>query len=289
MMIKYIIPFVLFSLSVTASPQMPDYLIYEKDTIATYNLMLEQYLQKKDKTDSDKLFGLSFRDGSSLNCWRGYQAIYRIENGYIYLVDIINCGELENGKIDKTESLRKMSAIFGEKVINGKVKINWFNGKVNFPLTNELLRWDGVFYKIFEKEKVLSIVKGKVIKSENVKNYVDDPNRIDRKDKKMISDILFKQLEKSTWINPNNFDCSSKYVITIDEKGNVSKANMRYTEEEIEMYYDTKEEYIFCVNKVFDVLKSLKFDIIKNKGIPISENIYIEIWVKDGKIENWTD
>ena len=38
------------------------------------------------------------------------------------------------------------------------------------------------------------------------------------------------------------------------------------------------------------VLKKLKFDILKDKGIPIAEDIYIEIWFNDdGTIENWTN
>ena len=39
---------------------MPDYIIFKGDTIATYNLILEQYLQSQEKTKSEKLFGLNF-------------------------------------------------------------------------------------------------------------------------------------------------------------------------------------------------------------------------------------
>jgi hypothetical protein len=40
---------------------------------------------------------------------------------------------------------------------------------------------------------------------------------------------------------------------------------------------------------MYNALKTLKFDIIKDKGKPMSEDIYIEIWIEDnGKIENWT-
>ena len=52
------------SFRVAASPQMPDYIIFKGDTIATYNLLLEQYLQRQEKTESEKLFGLSFRNSS---------------------------------------------------------------------------------------------------------------------------------------------------------------------------------------------------------------------------------
>jgi hypothetical protein len=275
-------------LGLLASPQMPDYIIYKKDTIATYNLILERYLQKQETSESESLFGLSYRDGSSFNCWRGYQAIYKIENDSLNLVDIINCGELRTGKIGKTQSVEKMKAIFKERFRNGKVFIDWFDGNINFPLTDEILRWDGVFYKIFEKEKVIDISKGFVINTEDVNNYIDDPKRIDRRDKNRVSDLLFKKLKKIKWKNPNDFDCGTKYYITIDENGNVSKVRMLYSDEEIENYYE-KDEYNFCISKLHNALKDLKFDIIKDKGKPISEDIYIELWQKDnGKLENWT-
>src|SRR5690606_13425185 len=142
---------------------------------------------------TEQLFGLAFRDGATFNCWRGYQAIYKIENDSLFLVDIINCGELRNGKINKTQSLDKIKAIFGDKFKNEKVFIDWFDGYLNFPLTNEVLRWDGVFYKIFEREKVMTISNGLVEKVADFDNYIDDPKRIDRRNKEKISDILFKE------------------------------------------------------------------------------------------------
>ena len=267
---------------------MPDYVVYGKDTIATYNLILEQYLQKQDTSKTEQLFGLTFRNGASFNCWRGYQAIYKIENDSLFLVDIINCGERRNGQINKIESTEKIKAIFKEKLVNGKVFINWFSGYINFPLSDKVLRWDGVFYKIFEKEKVITISDGLVSKVEDVNNYIDDPKRIDRRDKDKISDLLFKELKKVKWKNASDFDCGTQYLVTIDEDGNVSKVRMLYTDEEIEKYYE-EDEYNFCIEKMFNALKSLKFDIIKDKGIPISEDIYIDTWIEDnGKIENWT-
>jgi len=278
----------LFALKTFASPQLPDYIIFRGDTIATYTLILEQYFQKQNEAEQGKLFGLSFRDGASLNCWRRYQAIYKIDNDSLFLVDIISYGERRSGKIDKAASSGKMKTIFNDKFSNDRVYINWFSGDMKFPLTNKVLRWDGVFYTIYEREKVISVSSGKVLAIEDVENYVDDPKRIDREDKNKISDILFKKLKKAKWKNKEDFDCSEKYLVTIDENGNVSKVRMLHSEEEIEKYYE-KDEYNFCINKVYNALKSLKFDIIKDKGNPIAEDIYIEIWVEDnGKLENWT-
>lgn len=272
-----------------ASPQMPDYLIYGNDTIPTYNLILEQYLQRQDSTETEQLFGLTFRNGASFNCWRGYQAIYKIENDSLFLVNIINCGELRNGRIDKAQSNEKIKSIFGKKFRDGKVHIDWFDGYINFPLNNEVLRWDGVFYKIFEREKVLTISNGQIEKVEDFDNYIDDPKRIDRRDKSKISTLLFRKLKKAKWKNPNEFDCSEKYFVTINENGIVSNVRMVLSDEEINEYYEP-DEFNFCIDKIMTALKDLKFDIIMDKGKPISEDIYIEIWVEDnGKIENWTN
>jgi hypothetical protein len=274
---------------------MPDYIIFKGDTIATYNLILEQYLQRHDTAKTEQLFGLSFRNGTdgsiSFNCWRGYQAIYKIDNDSLFLVDIIDCGERRNGTIDKVASFKKMKEVFGNNFINGRVYINWFSGYLNFPLTNKVLRWDGVFYKIYEKETVVNIAFGEILNTKDVENYVDNPKAIDRKDKDKVSDILFKKIKKAKWINVDSIDCSEKYLVTIDRDGKVSKVTMLgyQSQDTIDKYWE-RNEYDHCINTIFNSLSKLQFDIIKDKGKPISEDIYIEIWFdeKKGKIENWT-
>ena len=291
----FVLIFTFLSSQLFASPQMPDYIIFGKDTIATYNLILERYLEKKDAVPTEKLFGLSFRnrsDGSfSFNCWRGYQAIYKIENDSLFLVNIINCGERTNGKINDTTSAQKIKEIFSDRVKNNRVYINWFSGDINFPLNNKVLRWDGVFYKIYEHEKVISIAFGKVLTIMEVDNYVKIPKAIDRRDKSKISDILFKKIKKAKWIDIDSIDCSEKYLVTIDSEGVVSKVTMLgyQSSDSIDKYWE-KKEYNYCINTIYNALKKLKFDIIKDKGKPMAEDIYIEIWFDDkkGKIENWT-
>ena len=284
----------LFSVRLFASPQMPDYIIFRNDTIVTYNLLVEQYLQDNEIIQTDKLFGLSFRDEASFNCWRGYQASYKIDNDSLFLVDMINCGERRNGKIDTAASAQKMKAVFKDKVVNGKVYIDWFSGDIGFPLkipNNKVLRWDGVFYTIFEQETVISISNGKILHVADVKNYEDVPNAINRRDKSKLSNILFKQLKKVKWESPNKYNCSDKYLVTIGEDGKVSKVIMpEYSNQDsIDKYYE-KDEYSYCINNVLKALSKLKFDIIKDKGKPIIENVYFEIWFDSKtKIENWTN
>ena len=279
---------IFLSSKVFASPQFPDLVIYGKDTIVTYNLILEEYLQMQDSIAKEKLFNLSFREGATFNCWRGYRAIYKIDNDSLFLVDIIGCGEQSYRHIDKPASLKKMKMIFGHKLIGERVFIYWFSGAIKFPLNNKIIRWDGVFYAIYEKEKVIEVSNGSVLKLNDVINYVDDPKRINRKNKDKVSDILFAALKKVKWINNDRCDCSDEYFITINEAGDVSNARMLYKPGEIEKYHD-KDEYNYCVMTILKALNKLHFDILKDKGKPISEDIFIHIWFTEkGKIENWT-
>ncbi|HVW96032.1 MAG TPA: hypothetical protein VHA56_08695 [Mucilaginibacter sp.] len=280
-----------FSFKIFASPQMPDYIIYKNDTIATYNLLVEQYLQKHDQTNREQLFGLTFRDGASFNCWRGYQAIYKIQNDSLYLSDIINCGSIKDKTFDKGASLKKMYAIFGDKLVGDKVFIDWFSGELSFPLTNKLLRWDGVFYRIYEEETVLNFYSGKLLKAENVSNYGKVSKGIDRHYNIKISDILFKYIKKIKFKNTDDCDCSEKYLITINENGKVAKVKTaKYKSVDEIDDADEKKEYSYCTHSVFEALKNLQFDIIKDKGKPIPEDVYLEIWVEDnGKVKNWTN
>lgn len=284
---------ILFATKIFASPQMPDYIIFEKDTIPTYNLILEQYLQKK-KTNEDKLFGLSFRGsenfGVPTNCWRGYQAIYEIIDNKLFLTKIISCGELrDKSKINVAESQRKMKEIFDDKVENNGVLIDWFSGEINFPQKikkNKQIRWDGVFYRIFEYETVLDFQNGKLTKQEKVNNYEKISGGIDRKNKDKVSNKIFKKLKKQKWEKES--DCSEKYLITIGENGKISNVKMTYSEQEIKEYFEN-DEYNFCINKIKNALSKMQFDILKDKGKPISEVIYIEIWQEEnGKLKNWT-
>ena len=296
MRIKLILVLTLSSFKLFASPQVPDYIIYKGDTIVTYNLILEKYLQSQEKIASDKLFGLSFRSsdngGFSTNCWRGYQAIYKIQNDSLFLVNIINCGDFYGKKeINSAASTEKMKAIFTDKVVNNRVFITWFSGDLNFPISKKILRWDGVFYKIYERETVITILDGNLIKVQDVNNYIHDPKSIDRRDKSKISDIMFKKLKKVKWADIDTFDCSDKYLVTINEDGKVSKVAMPeyQSDDSIDKYWD-RDEYNYCIKNIFNALSKLKFDIIKDKGKPISEVIYLQLWFDDkkGKIENWT-
>jgi len=281
----------MFGRNACSSPQVPDYVIYKRDTIPVYNLILEQYFETKNISGQGSLFGLKFREGASLNCWRGYQAIYLIENDSLFLKEIINCGGHYNkNSLNQEDSKKRMKEIFKEEFDGDKVFLGWYSGGFSLP-NGELLRWDGVFHKIYDKEILIEIDKGKVKHTSDISNYEDDPERINRRYRDTISNVIFKELETIKWKSVDKFDPSEKYLVTIGKNGEVNKVSMPgfKTKAEINEYWE-KGEYNYCITTIYNALKNLKFDIVKMQGQPIEEDVYIEIWLGDnGKLENWTD
>jgi hypothetical protein len=287
-----IIAVILIGKSLNASPQLPDYLIYRGDTLAVYNLILEKYFDKTNQNDQGDLFGLKFRDGASLNCWRGYQAIYIIENDSLFLNNIIYCGERFNkSPIDIVESDKRINEIFKEKVKNSRVFIDWFSGNISLP-NGKLLRWDGVFYKSFENEILISINKGIITKQRQIENYIDYPDRLNRRYGDTISNVLFERLKDLDWKKLDDCDCAESYIVTINKNGRVGKIKMTnyQTKQDIKDCWE-RSEYRFCINSIRRALKPLKFDLIKQNGIKVPENVFIEIWYEEstGQLENWTN
>ena len=298
---KRILTIILISIYVSnsfaSSPQVPDYLVYKNDTIPTYNLLVEKYLQTR-KDDKGRLFDLSFRnsidgtEGTSLNCWRGYQAIYKIENDSLFVSAIIDCHSLE---YKKEVPKNYIGELFGEKVKNGKVFVDWHSGNISFPVKrkdNKEIRWDGVFERTFMHETAIKVENGKVIEISEQQNYIDLKSGIDRLERDSISNVLFNSIKEYKWTKLDKFDCGDRYTVVIGKKGKVANVVMTdyQTEELIKEYWDTKREYNHCVKSVKKALSELQFDILKRKGEPTEEKVYIEIWFKEnGTIENWTN
>ena len=106
------------------------YLVYKNDTVPTYNLLVEKYLQPR-KGDNGRLFDLSFRNsingtkGTSLNCWRGYQAIYKIENDSLFVSAIIDCHSIENA-IEISEKYSEIKSKMEKYLLIGTAETSLF-------------------------------------------------------------------------------------------------------------------------------------------------------------------
>jgi hypothetical protein len=271
-------------------------LIYEGDTIPVYQLILEEYLHSIKEPDQGELFGLSFRDNASFNCWRGYQAIYIIENDSLFLKNITSCGELYyKGTIDINASSERIEEIFRDKAVAGKVFVSWYSGDIAIP-RGDLLRWDGVFSRTYYNEEILEFEKGLLTDKKIVNNYIKVPSGIPRgipkgklyPDYKMLTDTIFALIKQLDWNKLSDCDCDGDYFIEINEKGKIGEIEPIFFTDDKEKIKRYKKEATICIKQFKKKLKNLQFDIVKWNGKPYQEQLRFEIfYTVDGELENW--
>lgn len=142
----------------TATPQVPDLLIYKGDTLRLFANPLSGHPHAQSL--SKRFFRGKNRCYSSA-CWRGYQAVWTIINKQLYLLSILNCCRQEKGY--KEADLKRL---FGKKFINEKVKADWVNGCMIAPQGELLTRYAYVGYaSIHTVENEFCFKKGRLTKT----------------------------------------------------------------------------------------------------------------------------
>ena len=144
---------ILLSLSLFATEQSPDILIYKSDTIFIDTYPLEN-LMESDSLLKKKIFENSDEICMSSGCWRGHVATWKIENDSLFLIKLINgCEDFEF----------KLENVFGEKnVENNQVFANWFSGDLNASF-EEYLYFDPLSWEdIYSKSIKCRVLNGKV-------------------------------------------------------------------------------------------------------------------------------
>ena len=151
-----------------ATPQAPDVLVYKDRTYRLFANPLESFYQDPNKRP---LFVFQLNQRSSGN-WRGYIATWTIENDFLYLVNIDAwvCNR------DSTGCKRAdLASLFGKRYRNGKVKADWFSGDLRMP-EGEMLEYVHLGYEsVFEREIILTVDSGKLVKESMVDNTKKNP------------------------------------------------------------------------------------------------------------------
>lgn len=203
-----------FCIKGLATAQIPDYLIVNKDTIPIFSNPLEKYIKVNKISILTGLVGCN-----STNCWRGYVAIWQLENDSLYLIRITSCCKSE----PKNDA--DLKSIFGEKYRDGKVFANWVNEKVISP-QGRLIEYVHMGYlSTYESELHFTFENGLLKKKELITNQFSEPYKIDRFNYKLIQDTLFYYIStKLDWeVVGGEMICDSGYLISINKKGKVSK------------------------------------------------------------------
>jgi len=146
----FTIIFLLSFLSLKATEQRPDMLIYKSDTIFIDKFPLDLFAKQYPK------IAKSLEDTTCImtDCWRQYVATWKIENDSLFLVGLIDCCN------DKTIPLDR---IFDRKSINkNKVFASWYTDTINSEF-GKFLRFSEEEWKSkYDHQIELVIDKGKI-------------------------------------------------------------------------------------------------------------------------------
>lgn len=148
------------SLSVGATAQVPDYLIYNGDTLSLSCNPLEPYLGVLGRRPGSQI--------TSSACWRGYIAYFVLRNDSLFLRDITvmeddPLGRYEYAPIDKSE-------FFPGRDASGDVFADWYSGELYIQY-GDILEYVHMGYESFYRyERVFDVKDGIVVSSQEYDN-----------------------------------------------------------------------------------------------------------------------
>jgi len=114
-----------------ATPQIPDYLIYNGKTIPIFSNPLESYLEQNNFQAID-------RGCNSSSCNRGYIATWELKNDSLFLVEIKRCGIMASAGVytglecDETK-LSEVLSFLEKKFQSRETFTNWYYGELISP------------------------------------------------------------------------------------------------------------------------------------------------------------
>ncbi len=136
--------------------QHPDSLVYQGETLPIFSNPLESFFNEKNPRPNHLFPFLSTA------CWRGYIATWKIEEKQLHLINLKNCAPPSEAR-----EIPLSSVFLGRK---GPVRADWYSGTLRIPQGKELLYVHMGYGSVYEKELILTIERGKVVREEVVDN-----------------------------------------------------------------------------------------------------------------------
>lgn len=147
----------IFVSDMKATEQVPDYLIYENDTVAIYSNPLDNHIEALFRDTSFML-----NTCMSTACWRRYQATWKIENEKLYLIKIEDCCN------DNVQA--NMKLIFQDKWVDNKVLADWYSGRLVIPVGNTIYGEHMGYSNVHQQEDIIQVRNGQVSEKKRVDN-----------------------------------------------------------------------------------------------------------------------
>jgi len=267
--------------------QVPDYLIINNDTLPIFSNPLDQYIRKVENKELKKL--IDSINCNSTACWRGYKAIWELQNDTLFLRKIASCHKFCGHEVSDTN----LKEIFGTE----NVVADWFTGKIVMP-KGELIQYIHMGYEsVYEEEHVYSFRKGikKNVRIKSNEKLVEKYRQfqIEREVGKSVQDTLFHYVKSNvswdTLDTPMYNFCNEFYILTYNKRGVIKKVWMDYQGETIiekigdwflNQFDDRK-----CRKKIKKTLKPLKLSYLELPDRKFEIFFEISYDRKTGKLE----
>jgi hypothetical protein len=154
--------------SAFGSPQNPDFLVYEGKTYELLCDPLEAYFSDENPKPE------AFRENWISSCVRGYIAKWKIEDGWLYLVSLWSCEDVEfDEKIGFWAPTREIPITTVFKDARGPVKATWYSGGLHVP-QGKMVKEAMGFGSTYTKSLYLMVEKGKIVGRELVERTPED-------------------------------------------------------------------------------------------------------------------
>jgi len=141
--------------------QLPDNILFDGEKLDLYSNPLELYWQVRNK--KRPVFHIT------PICKRGYIATWEIFDKHLILRSID--GNVENRFfLFWRKTVRFTLKMLFSRAGTGGVKATWFSGKIRIPLGKRLLYVHNEYDSRFEKEMVITIDKGAVVRTVTLDN-----------------------------------------------------------------------------------------------------------------------
>ena len=152
-----------------STEQIPDLLIIDNDTIYLKSFPLEK-LEFKNPP-----FKYGEYPFSSTACWRGYQAVWTIENDSLFLIAFIRDDSTKT-RLDIEKYFRENNYEYKKK--DGKILADWYSANLEDYFKTFNPRYHGYNNKVYlfdptrksKKKKILMIIKSGRIIENKIKN-----------------------------------------------------------------------------------------------------------------------
>lgn len=176
-LLYYILTLILLTVTIEKSygtAQIPDFLIYDGDTLSIYANPLESYFDTHSRPDS--IFN---RYGYNLTaCWRGYIGYWELKNDSLYLIEL----QGDSTSID-------LSLIFQDRETKDKIFADWYDNSILNPY-GKLLHYEHMGYSsIYEFEREFVFANG-ILKE--IKYFDNSKSKKSKytQDKKLLMDYI---------------------------------------------------------------------------------------------------